>query len=177
MTEASVSEKATDKTEAAMIDVDGKLMGLRGRFDRIDHHPQTGRWAILDYKTHGHKPEKKHLKGKGADAEWIDLQLPLYRMMIPFLRIGAAPIDVQLGYFNISEKDEETKINIAQFDEALMQQAEHLIRDCIRKIWDQQFVRTNDRVQFDDYGMIVQSGVTQSLLNSAMDESDMEAVQ
>lgn len=174
MTEASVSEEPTKDTDAAIVYVDGRPMGLRGRFDRIDHHPQTGRWAILDYKTHGHKPEKKHLKGKGAEAEWIDLQLPLYRMMIPFLRIDANPADVQLGYFNISEKDEETNINIAQFEEAMMQKALRLIEDCIRRILDQQFGYTHDRVPFDDYAMILQTGVTQSLMSYAMQDSDTE---
>ncbi len=177
MTEASVSEKATHQSDAAIVHVDGKPMGLRGRFDRIDYHRQTGRWAILDYKTHGHKPEKKHLKGKGTDAKWIDLQLPLYRMMIPFLRIDASPTDVQLGYFNISEKDAETKINIADFDESLMKQAERLIHDCIRGIWNAQFEPTEDRVPFDDYEMILQTGVTQSLLDIAARETETEAAQ
>ena len=109
-------------------------MGLRGRFDRIDQHAESGRWAILDYKTHGHRPEKKHLKKTEEGQQWIDLQLPLYRMMIPFLGIDAQPPEVELGYFNISEKDEETRINIAEFSEAQMQQAEELIHDCIRRI-------------------------------------------
>ena len=46
--------------------------------------------------------------------QWIDLQLPLYRMMVPFLGIKEDPSTVELGYFNISEKDDETKINIAE---------------------------------------------------------------
>ena len=158
--EASVSEK-----DGAGISVDGAWMGLRGRFDRIDYHPATGCWAILDYKTHGHRPEKKHLKKVGDQEQWVDLQLPLYRMMIPFLKIEANPGDVQLGYFNISEKDEETKINVAEFSESQMANAESLIHDCIRGIWAEQFEPTADRVQFDDYGMILQTGVASRLLD------------
>jgi hypothetical protein len=56
------SEASVDEKGGAGIDVGGKRMGLRGRFDRIDFHKATGRWAIRDYKTHGHKPEKKHLR-------------------------------------------------------------------------------------------------------------------
>ena len=84
--EASVNE------DVANLNVDGQPQGLRGRFDRIDRHRQTGRWAILDYKTHGHRPEKKHLeKGPAGEPRFVDLQLPLYRRMIPFLGIDADP--------------------------------------------------------------------------------------
>ncbi len=159
------SEASVDETRGAGVEVDGKRMGLRGRFDRIDHHAESGRWAILDYKTHGHRPEKKHLKKTDEGYQWIDLQLPLYRMMIPFLGIDAQPADVQLGYFNISEKDEETRINIAEFSDEQMQQAEELIHDCIRGIWAGDFEPTSDRVQFDDYGMILQTGVASRLLD------------
>lgn len=159
-TEASVNEQS-----GAGIEVDGKRMGLRGRFDRIDFHPETGRWAILDYKTHGHKPEKKHLKKTEHGEQWIDLQLPLYRMMIPFLGIDAPPSEVGLGYFNVSERDEETRINIAEFSETQMQQAEELICDCIRAIWAQEFAPTSDRVAFDDYAMILQVGTANQMLD------------
>ncbi len=129
------SEAAVSEREGAGVDVDGKRMGLRGRFDRIDFHPATGRWAILDYKTHGHKPEKKHLARTDEGLRWIDLQLPLYRMMIPFLGIDAPPHEVSLGYFNVSEKDDETRINLAEFSEPQMTEAEQIILQCIRGIW------------------------------------------
>lgn len=168
--EAGVDEKSVDdqgnpKTPAG-IAVDGNWMGLRGRFDRIDHHPATGRWAVLDFKTHGHKPEKKHLKGKGADAKWVDLQLPLYRMMIPFLGINADPDDVQLGYFNVSQKESETGIHLAEFSPQQFQSADDLIFDCVRRITAGDFAPSADRVDFDDYGMILQTGIASSLMDS-----------
>ncbi|MGB7329147.1 MAG: PD-(D/E)XK nuclease family protein [Rubripirellula sp.] len=158
--EASVSEK-----EGAGVDVDGRRMGLRGRFDRIDFHQATGRWAILDYKTHGHKPEKKHLEKSGDGYRWIDLQLPLYRMMVPFLGIDAPPQEVSLGYFNVSEKDEETKINLAEFTEPQMKDAEQIIHHCIRQIWERKFDPTGERVEFDDYSMILQTDVASRMLD------------
>jgi ATP-dependent helicase/DNAse subunit B len=161
------SEAAVDERGGAGIDVDGRRMGLRGRFDRIDHHAATGQWAILDYKTHGHRPEKKHLKKTDDGYRWIDLQLPLYRMMIPFLGIDADPRDVQLGYFNISEKADQTRINVAEFTAQQTQQAEQLVRDCIRRIWSGDFEPTEDPVLFDDYGMILQTGVASRLLDQA----------
>ena len=165
-TEASVNEKPSEDSQAAVIMVDDKPMGIRGRFDRIDFHPDSGRWAILDYKTHGHKPQKKHLKrNKEGTFDWVDLQLPLYRMLIPFLGIESDPTDVELGYFNVSEKEEETRINIADFSEDQMEVAEELIRQIIRDIWAGEFEPTNDRVQYDDYEMILQTRVPQRILN------------
>ena len=158
---------ANPEEHGAGVDVDGKRMGLSGRFDRIDFHAQTGRWAILDYKTHGHKPEKKHLKHTDDGDQWIDLQLPLYRMMIPFLGIDAPAAEVELGYFNVSEKEEETKVNIAEFTEQQMNNAESLIHDCIRAIRAGKFEPTTDRVAFDDYDMILQTGVANRLLDRA----------
>ncbi|WP_372895466.1 PD-(D/E)XK nuclease family protein [Stieleria sp.] len=163
-TEASVEE-----SKGASITVDGKKMGLRGRFDRIDRNVQTGQWAILDYKTHGHKPEKKHLR-KNRDTgqyEWIDLQLPLYRMMVPFLGIEAPPQEVQLGYFNVSDKAEESKINIAEFDEPLMEQAKDLIHQCVLRIFACDFAPSDQGVMYDDYEMILQTGVASRMLAGA----------
>ncbi len=168
------TEASVGPAEGAGIEVDGEWMAVRGRFDRIDRHTD-GRWAILDYKTHGHRPEKKHIRNSKDGDQWIDLQLPLYRMMIPYLGMEASPANVQLGYFNIGEKEDDIRINIAEFTEPQMQQAEELIRDCIRRIRAGDFQPTNDRVPFDDYGMILQTGVANRLLDQAelvLDEVD-----
>ena len=154
-TEASVSYEK----KGACIEVDGFTMGLRGRLDRIDFHPGTGRWAILDYKTHGHKPEKKHLKNTVDGQQWIDLQLPLYRMMIPYLGIDVVPSEVELGYFNVSDKAAETRVNIANFTETQMQAADDLIYECIRRIRDGDFAPAETPPQYDDYSMILQTGI------------------
>ncbi|MAI69618.1 MAG: nuclease [Rhodopirellula sp.] len=158
------SEASVNESDGAGIEVDGMTMGLRGRFDRIDFHAQTGRYAILDYKTHGHRPEKKHLKKVDGVYQWIDLQLPLYRMMVPFLGIKEDPATVELGYFNISEKDDETKINIADFTEEQMAEAVEIIEECVRGIWAEQFEPTAERVQYDDYDMVLQTGITRRLV-------------
>lgn len=161
-------EASVEESKGAGIKVDGKMMGLRGRFDRIDQHIDTKQYAILDYKTHGHKPEKKHLKKnrETGEFEWIDLQLPLYRLMVPFLGIKSPPEEVQLGYFNVSDKAEETKINLADFPEPLMNDAEALIQQCIRRIFACDFQPTDKRVMYDDYEMILQTGVASRMLES-----------
>lgn len=142
------------------IELDGQFTGLRGRFDRIDFHPETGRWAILDYKTHGHKPEKKHLKKlPDGSTRWVDLQLPLYRRFIPDLGIDADPVDVELGYFNVAEKDTETQINLAEFTPAQFAAADELIHHCIREIRACHFEPNPDGVEFDDYEMLMNESV------------------
>lgn len=153
-------EKSAGPDQGSGMEVDGRWMTLKGRFDRIDYHPESGRWAILDYKTHGDLPAKKHYKKeKDGSITWLELQLPLYRRMAPFLEINSDPMDVELGYFNISQKDAETKINIADFGEALMRDADMKIESCIRNIWAGRFEPTQDVVTYDDYEMILQTGV------------------
>ncbi len=164
--EASVGPK-----QGAKIEVDGKSIPVKGRFDRIDVRQVSGvdEWAILDYKTHGHPPEKKHLKKTKDETKWIDLQLPLYRMMVPFLGIKADPATVRLGYFNISGKEEETKINEADFSEDLMRKAELLVKECVRGIFAGEFKPTTDRVEFDDYGAIMQTGIASQMLSRSVE--------
>lgn len=143
----------------AGIEVDGRRMTIRGRFDRVDRHEQTGDWAILDYKSHGHIPRKKHLQKVGRDQyRWIDLQLPIYRLMIPYL-VGESvdPDRVRLGYFNIGDKETDTRINEADFKPEEFRQAEEVIKDCIRRIWQGDFRPSSDPVLYDDYAMILQS--------------------
>jgi ATP-dependent helicase/DNAse subunit B len=155
-------EASVGPQQEAKIFVDGEAMHIRGRFDRIDVCVRDGKthWAILDYKTHGIAPEKKHLRKTDKGMEWIDLQLPLYRLMIPYLGIDADPKHVSVGYFNIGEKDVETRVNEANFDADLWIQAEKVIHDCIRRIRQRDFRPSEERVQYDDYGMILQTGIT-----------------
>jgi len=164
--EASVGEK-----DNAGIDVDGKRMLIRGRFDRIDRH-QDGRWAILDYKTHGHPPRKKHLEKTPDGFRWVELQLPIYRLMIPYL-VGhdVDPAEVTLGYFNVSEKETETKINEADFTVAEFAAADEVIRQCVRGIRAGRFEPANDPVLYDDYAMILQSEIAEQLFHSGEGES------
>ncbi len=178
--EASVDEldhdRKTNKPKRPTgILLDGVFTGLRGRFDRIDYHPEQDRWAILDYKTHGHLPEKKHLKQKpNGSTQWIDLQLPLYRRFIPDLNIPADPPAVELGYFNVAEKDTETKINIARFTPDQFDAADELIHHCVRQIRACQFAPNPAGVEYDDYEMIFNEAIT--TLPSDDDDDDATEV-
>ena len=165
------TEESVDEKSGAAVTVPEGSIGLRGRFDRIDYHAETGRWAILDYKTHGHTPEKKHLKTVDGVPTWVDLQLPLYRMMAPYLNIDAPPHEVELGYFNVSDKDDETKINVATFTEELMAEAETIIHDCVSGVLREDFEPTEKRVEFDDYAMVLQEGIAGKMLDTVEADS------
>ena len=61
------------------------LIWLGRKIDRIDRNARTGTWCILDYKTGDRvrDPESTH---RTRGGEWLDLQLPLYRFLLPHLR-------------------------------------------------------------------------------------------
>jgi RecB family exonuclease len=67
----------TEQRFAAVIEVLGETMRLTGRFDRIDHTPESEppRYRVLDYKS----GKGQKLAPKPANvAEGFDIQLPLY---------------------------------------------------------------------------------------------------
>ena len=89
--------------------VDNKPMMIKGRFDRIDVCTRDDQqyWSILDYKTHGHPPEKKHLRKTEQGYDWIDLQLPLYERA---LAVEFPDVEITCGYFNLPKAATETKL-------------------------------------------------------------------
>lgn len=54
-------------------------MPLKGRIDRIELNTETGRWALIDFKT-GARPTKPEDQ-RARDNTWRSLQLPLYRTL------------------------------------------------------------------------------------------------
>ncbi|MEO2014622.1 MAG: PD-(D/E)XK nuclease family protein [Fuerstiella sp.] len=104
---------------------------LAGRVDRVDHHQTTGQWRVLDYKTseRAEKPETTHLK-KG---EWIDLQLPLYRLLVQSLGIDG---EVQLGYVHLPGDLSTVGASIAKWTDAELESAETTAREVAANIVD-----------------------------------------
>lgn len=116
-------------------DVDGQPFELSGRIDRIDIHEETGRWCVLDYKTSDRQntPEKTHFeKGK-----WVDLQLPLYRHLLP----GDAPElrAVTLGYICLPRDPKGAGFYEAKWTEEQLAEADDVARDVIRRIRREEF--------------------------------------
>jgi hypothetical protein len=113
--------------------VDGEAITLVGRIDRIDYCQATRTIRILDYKTgdRGETPERTH---RSRD-NWIDLQLPLYRHL--WRTAGVTVPDscgVELGYFNLPRKLDDTGIQPARWDAALLANADQVAGDVVRKL-------------------------------------------
>lgn len=122
-------------------DVDGSPIHLTGRIDRIDHHPETQRWAIWDYKT-GESVPKPLNAHRRQDGEWIDLQLPLYCNLAVELLGDAVPAEV--GYIALPREEKEIgfkgldrwsrlEIDPETFEEG-MESALEAAREVVRRI-------------------------------------------
>ena len=133
-------------------DVDGTPLLLKGRIDRIDFNATTGQWAVLDYKTGTRvdPPEQTHRRGPQDDRVWVDLQLPLYRRLLPGIVDGRGNsiIDVEaiergdvcFGYVSLPQKTEESAFLMADWSEEDLAQAEATARDAIRRLRAGRFV-------------------------------------
>ena len=122
---------------------------LTGRIDRVDLHPEFG-YAALDYKTasEAQDPEKSHRKPRSA--EWTDLQLPLYRVLLGSVGIQVPPN--QLGYFSLPSNPSDAQISLTEgWDEAIAQEAEVEARRIAALVEAGDFAeRTDRRVRSDD---------------------------
>jgi RecB family exonuclease len=113
--------------------VDNEPIALVGRIDRIDYHKAERKVRILDYKTgdSGQCPDKTH---RHSD-EWIDLQLPLYRHLWRAAGLDVpADCTVELAYFNLPKKLDDTKTIPAEWDDAMLSSADETAREVIRKL-------------------------------------------
>ena len=130
--------------EGVPFEVDGEPVLLRGKIDRIDHRPDTGDWAIFDYKTGdaGKGPEETHRKGRGQNKEWVDLQLPLYRALLPgILNDDDTPVvppaawnQVKLGYILLPRDLDATGAVLADWDAQALEAAEERAREVVREL-------------------------------------------
>jgi ATP-dependent helicase/nuclease subunit B len=118
---------------------EGKSVRLTARIDRVDRHLPSGRWAIYDYKTsEAAKPPEKTHRSRG---EWIDLQLPLYRLLARSIGVAG---DVQLGYLQVSP-DASVMEALANWTEVELADAEERARAAVREILDGRFWKTLEK--------------------------------
>jgi len=120
--------------------VDGEEVQLRGRIDRIDHHPETGAWAILDYKTGdtAETPDEVHRRSRGA--RWRDLQLPLYRHLAmgsphePLQRAARVGAALQLGYVLLCRDTSRIGLELAPWSLEELDEADEVAREAVRTL-------------------------------------------
>ena len=126
-----------DLATTAELIVDGGPVTISGRIDRIDYHPATGRWALLDYKTSdkAETPDEKHRSKKG----WKDLQLPLYRHLARAIQVDGRQLipenaEVELGYILLCRDLERSCDAPAEWDETQLEEADETAREVIRTL-------------------------------------------
>ncbi len=161
--------------------VEGKIEGMRirGRVDRIDRHKRTGQIRVLDYKTSDWaiNPIAAHsasLAGAGEvrnyaqvviagdKKRWIDLQLPLYRLMLP--DTGEFSGTVELGYFNVPGAVNDTGVQIWEgFDDVLLQSAGECASGVVGDIQCCRFWPPAEKVKFDNFEKLFPRGISQCL--------------
>jgi len=139
---------------------------IRGRIDRLDRHAESGRFRIVDYKT-GEKatlPEKTHLgtagegvadyalfEVKGKVRRWIDLQLPLYFLLLA--ADGVTPENCEAGYFNLPKAVSETGYaSWEAFGPHQLQQAELCMQGVLAAIAQNTFWPPAAKVANDSFG-------------------------
>lgn len=172
--------EASPAGEGFRLEVDGRPFHLRGRIDRVDHHPESGRWVLFDYKTsaRARTPEDMHQKRAGRKKddpmEWIDLQLPLYRHLVKGVRgadggplIPAQELDrVELGFVLLPEEVGDVGPALADWTSADLLGADERAREAIRFLrrnvfaWDPD---SNTIGPDDDLARIVGAGVYRDL--------------
>lgn len=125
---------STEELLAHDLEVDGEVFTITGKIDRVDRHEETRQVAIWDYKTSdkGEGPKAAHLKS----GQWIDLQLPLYRHLVKEVDVVKSDnlATVKLGYVLLSRDLGSIRFEEAEFDSPLLDEADELVKDCIRKI-------------------------------------------
>jgi ATP-dependent helicase/DNAse subunit B len=157
--------------DTVCLDVPGEdPMPLRARIDRIDEHPATGRWRVIDYKTgeRGDDPIRTHhaavkLPDTVVGLQWRDLQLPLYHLLVTQseqLRLPKSSIE--LGYIVLPKQSDGARWHIAPWTMAHLQHgldaARQVVRDIRAAVRSGKFNMNRDiDSRFDDFARICQT--------------------
>jgi len=140
------------------ISVDDDEIELEGRIDRIDYHPETGEWAVWDYKTGDSTgdPEKDHQVGPRNDKRWVSVQLPFYRHLVKSVGVRG---DVSLGYITLPKLGEEVRFRQAKWGEDELDEADTTIVQAIRDIRAGKFFPPGEARYEDEFSRICQDTV------------------
>jgi hypothetical protein len=146
---AMVAEHAEARLEATL-DVDGAPFVVTGRVDRVDRHPTAG-FRLLDYKSaeQSRSPEQSHRGGGGRRGarRWIDLQLPLYELM---LRQRGLEGPLALGFVNLGHRLTADPLALAEWSAADLADALAAAQDVVRAIRARRFWPPGDPPSYDD---------------------------
>ncbi len=173
--------ECTTPPEGVPFDVNGRPIHIHGRIDRIDYHAERDTLAVFDYKT-GDKaksPDETHLQGRAGDRSWIDLQLPLYRHLLPAVvgKDGFSPLEpgtgaeLRLGYLLLSRDLDEPIHCFADWNEDELDEADETARDVVRLLRQNRFVyNAGAKTKYMDSRMAALLGLGH--LASVLDDED-----
>jgi ATP-dependent helicase/nuclease subunit B len=136
---------------------------IRGKVDRVDRHA-NGRLRILDYKTsdHADQPEAKHLKNAPAERslpdyayleggkktrQWLDLQLPLYSLLLQ-PELGDTSL---CGYVSLPKAVSQTQFLPWELTPDLLASARDCASGILADIARYRFWPPTERLQYDDF--------------------------
>jgi hypothetical protein len=143
--------EASPPSGGVPFEVDGVPILLRGTIDRVDENVETGEWCVLDYKTADvpKKPDETHRVGPSKARRWVDLQLPLYRVLAsgvesaeggePLVPRGALAA-LRLGYVQIPSAPGRVGEAWASWSDAELAEAEEEARRAVRVLRENRFV-------------------------------------
>ena len=148
-----------------------KSVRIVGKIDRIDFHPESGVYRLLDYKTSGMGPEDLHLSGGYARIEefpafscferngkvkrWLDLQLPLYRAWAERTLLKESGHSLEVGIFKVPAQPEEITIQLWDgLNEDLMESSMECARGIVGDLLDPDRHRPISKIPYDDFEML-----------------------
>ncbi len=150
-----------DGGAGAVVEFSGGPMLISGKIDRVDYHPGTDTWAILDYKTAdaGLSPEEVHHKysverlrkrGIAVTPElWQNLQLPLYRQLAASL-LELGRIRLELGYVLLPKDLGKAGFRVAAWEEEHLRTADEMAQRIIRKVRAGEFPQSTEKPAYED---------------------------
>ncbi len=149
--------------------VDDRPILLSGKLDRVDQNERTGQWCILDYKTGERAADPETIHRSGREKKWVDLQLPLYRLLAAALEDDAGqPLilpnevdSVLLGYVSLP-RNAEVKERLADWTLADLAAADETARAAVRVLRTNHFVFDKSSTTIrpnDDLTAVVGRGV------------------
>ncbi len=108
---------------------------ISGQIDRIDEHPTEG-YRLLDYKTAdtARPAEKSHRIGPRDVKEWVDLQLPLYRVLARAEGVDVDGRSVQLGYVQLPKDLSQVGLEVADWETDDLEDAEQTARWVVQQV-------------------------------------------